>query len=78
MRVTQPVVSWVVYQAVGRNGGGRAMCPESEWPTLEAAGHVLIRAGLTNEGEAERLARGTSGDAKPRANARDAALTPGV
>jgi len=42
------------------------MCPESEWPTLEAAGHILIQAGLVNEGEAERLARGTSGDSKPR------------
>jgi len=52
------------------------MCPASEWPTLEAAGHTLIQAGITNEGQAERLARGTSGDAKPRASSRDAALTP--
>jgi hypothetical protein len=66
MRFTKPVESWVVYQTVGKNGGGRAMCPTAEWTTLEAAGHLLIQAGLTNEGEAERLARGTSGDAKPR------------
>jgi len=76
MRFHQPVGPWVVYQTVGKHGGGRAMCPASEWPTLEAAGHTLIQAGITNEGQAERLARGTSGDSKPRASSRDAALTP--
>lgn len=76
MRFTKPVESWVVYQAMAKRGGGRAMCPASEWPALEAAGHTLIQAGLVNEGEAERLARGTSGDTKPRASSRAAALTP--
>jgi hypothetical protein len=78
MRFTQPVESWVVYQAVVKGGGGRAMCPASEWPVLEAAGHTLIQAGLMNEGEAERLARGTAGDAKPRAGSRDSALAAGA
>jgi hypothetical protein len=72
MRFTKPVDSWVVYQATGKHGGGRAMCPASEWPTLEAAGHILIQAGLANEGEAERLARGASGDTKPRGGGRTA------
>ena len=74
MRFTKSVESWVVYQAVAKRGGGRAVCPDSEWPALEAAGHTLIQAGLVNEGEAERLARGTSGDAKPRASNRAAVL----
>jgi hypothetical protein len=26
--------------------------------------HTLVRSGITNEGEAERLARGTAGDSK--------------
>jgi len=76
MRFTQPVTSWVVYQVADKRGGGRAMCPASEWATLEAAGHTLIQAGITNEGQAERLARGTSGDTKPRATSRDAVLVP--
>ena len=28
--------------------------------------HTLIRGGITNEPEAERLARGTAGDRAPR------------
>ena len=78
MRFTQPVESWVVYQVVAPRGGGRAMCPAAEWPALEAAGHTLIQAGLVNEGQAERLARGTAGDAKPRAGSRDAAHVGGA
>jgi hypothetical protein len=74
MRFTKPVESWVVYQAVAKRGGGRAMCQADEWPALEAAGHTLIQAGLVNEQVAERLARGTSGDPKPRNGSRDAAL----
>lgn len=65
-----------MYQTVAARGGARAMCSAVDWPALEAAGHTLIRAGIGNEGEAERLGRGTSGDAKPRANSRDVALTP--
>jgi hypothetical protein len=39
------------------------------WDAMELAEpgyHTLIRSGVTNEAEAERLARGTSGDTKPR------------
>jgi hypothetical protein len=46
-----------------------AVCEQSEWDEMERARpgyHTLIRAGITNEGEAERLARGTSGDPKGR------------
>jgi hypothetical protein len=39
-----------------------ALCSQREWEALEQAtpGHYgLVRAGITNEGEAERLARAT-------------------
>ena len=49
MRFTKSVESWVVYQAVAKRGGGRAVCPDSEWPALEAAGHTLIQAGLVGD-----------------------------
>lgn len=54
---------WVVYRmgllkgAVGRG----AVCLQSEWDLMEASRpgqHTLIRGNITNEGEAERLARG--------------------
>jgi hypothetical protein len=47
-----------------------AVCVQSEWDATEAARpgyYTLIRAGIATEGEAERLARGTSGDPIPRA-----------
>jgi hypothetical protein len=42
-----------------------AVCEQSEWNEMERAKpghHKLIQAGITNEGVAERLARGTAGD----------------
>lgn len=60
------VVSWVVYK---QPDGTNAMCEQSDWDAMERAKpgyHTLIKAGITNEGEAERLARGTSGDSVPR------------
>jgi hypothetical protein len=50
-------------------GAVRAVCEQNEWDRMEATrpGHyTLIRGGITNEAEAEKLARGTSGDSKPR------------
>ena len=46
-----------------------AICSQSEWDAMELAKpgfHVLIRGGIASESEAEKLARGTSGDKKPR------------
>jgi len=71
MRKTENV-SWVVYQ-MSLNGhplGMNAVCEQSEWDAMELdrpGYHTLIRAGIANECEAEKLARGTSGDAKRRA-----------
>jgi hypothetical protein len=46
-----------------------AVCDQSEWYEMEWAQrghHKLIQAGIANEGEAERLARGTAGDTPKR------------
>ena len=68
---TEKVVSWVVYQMTihGKPAGMNAVCEQSEWDAMELGRpgyHKLVRAGITNEGEAERLARGTSGDTVSR------------
>ena len=50
-------------------GGMRAVREQAEWDALERAKpgvNTLIQGGITNEGEAERLARGTSGVARPQ------------
>ena len=65
---------WVVYNRPmkGCPDGIRAICEQSEWQAMELAKpgyYTLIQAGIVNEGEAERLARGTYGE-KPRKNSR--------
>jgi hypothetical protein len=60
-------VSWVVYQMTLKNNAVRinAVCEQSEWDAMKLAQpgcYTLVKAGITNEAEAERLARGTSGD----------------
>jgi hypothetical protein len=62
---------WVVYRMAvrGNPDGVNAVCEQAEWDALELAKpgvHQLIRAGIPSEGEAERLARGTSGDPATR------------
>jgi hypothetical protein len=64
-------LSWVVYRVTlkGQADGPNAVCEQAEWEALERdrpGVHTLIRAGIASEGEAERLARGTSGDPTPR------------
>jgi hypothetical protein len=60
------VETWTVYQAVKGNAAGiRSVCTDSEWQALEMSHpgiNVLVQQGLTHEADAERLARGTSGD----------------
>jgi hypothetical protein len=63
--------AWVVYtmDPLGKTPGIMFVCTQNEWDAMELARpghHTLVRSGITNEGEAERLARGTSGDPKPR------------
>ena len=62
MTKNRAVLCWVVYEKTihGKASGIHAVCEQSEWDEMERAqpgGHVLIKAGITNEGEAERLAR---------------------
>ena len=72
---TATAESWVVYRMpVRRTHGMRAVCEQAEWDAMELAKpgyNTLIQGGIRNEGEAERLARGTSGEPRPR-NARRA------
>ncbi len=67
MRAGEPVL-WVVYRmAHDRKADGRnVVCEQGEWDEMERhrPGHYsLVREGIASEAEAERLARGTSGDA---------------
>ena len=69
MGKTERIVSWVVYKMTlhGKPLGVNAVCEQAEWDAMELARpghHKLVRAGIATETEAERLARGTSGDAK--------------
>jgi hypothetical protein len=55
---------------VNNNAAGmNAVCEQREWDAMERARpgcHTLIKSGIASEAAAERLARGTSGDPKPR------------
>ncbi len=67
MRKIAEVMSWVVYRMTihGKATGMNAVCEQGEWEAMESAApgsHKLILAGITNEGEAERLARSVSID----------------
>jgi hypothetical protein len=63
-----PIVTWVVYEMglPKQSQGMNAVCVQSEWEEMQRRQpglHKLVRAGIASEAEAERLARGTSGDA---------------
>ncbi len=71
MRKAEQCVSWVVYVNTGHKqaNGLRVVCEQDEWDRMELdrpGHHTLVRSGITTEAEAERLARGTSGDPKPK------------
>ena len=62
---------WVVYKAIlrGNPEGINVVCEQAEWEAMELSKpgqHTLVQDGITSEGEAERLARGTSGDPAKR------------
>ncbi len=64
MNQTEKPKSWVVYRMTIHNkaSGVNAVCEQAEWEAMELnrpGYHTLIKAGMTNEGEAERLARST-------------------
>lgn len=70
MNRTEQVGPWVVYlMTVHKKPSVNAMCSQSEWEEMEREKpgyHTLIQGGIASENEAERMARGSSGDAKPR------------
>jgi hypothetical protein len=62
--MSQPGIteSWVVYRkSIHKKASAIfAVCEQVEWDAMERASpghHTLIRAGIANEGEAERFAR---------------------
>jgi hypothetical protein len=62
MRKTKECMTWVVYRMTihGKPSGQNAVCEQGEWEAMERVQpgyHTLLLAGITNEGEAERLAR---------------------
>jgi hypothetical protein len=63
--------TWVVYQSVqGKQMGAKSICELREWEALERSNpgaNELLIGGLQSESQAEKLARGTSGDVKKRA-----------
>ncbi|MCE9533318.1 MAG: hypothetical protein K8T89_19650 [Planctomycetes bacterium] len=72
MRKTK-VESWVVYRKSltvhGKELGSNAVCEQSDWDEMELSRpgfHTLLQSGIQNEAEAEKLARGTSGDPPKR------------
>jgi hypothetical protein len=61
--------TWVVYEisAQEKAGGRMAVCEQGEWEEMERwrpGYHTLIRQHIRDESEAEKLARGTSGDVR--------------
>lgn len=77
MRITEVCNAWVVYRMTlhGNAVAGNVVCEQREWDALEAARpgfHTLLHTGLKTEQEAEKLARGTSGDTPPRGSKKKA------
>ena len=73
--------TWVVYRMTlpGNAVGGNVVCRQQEWDAIEKARpgyHVLLHSGLKTEQEAEKLARGTAGDPKPRGDRKKAETKP--
>ena len=66
MRKSAQAGPWAVYQmTVQGKPGPKVVCFQQEWDAVEEGDpslHRLIKGGISNEGEAEQLARGASGD----------------
>jgi hypothetical protein len=73
MRKSDEQLLWVVYRMTihGKPSEMHAVCEQREWDEMERAQpgyHTLLLQGITNEGEAEKLARssGISADARAK------------
>ena len=81
MSQIEKVITWVVYRMTirGKPTGTNAVCKQDEWEAMERAApgyHTLILAGITNEGEAERLARSSPLDGDTSKPPKSQALPP--
>jgi hypothetical protein len=68
MHQSKEAVAWVVYRVMTARNAGTRICEQGEWDLMKqlAPGHYsLVRAGITNEAEAESLARALSGFVSP-------------
>jgi hypothetical protein len=70
MRKSTQALAWVVYKkTINKKAPAMSVvCEQAEWDAMELAepgSHTLVRAGITNECEAESLARATSGYVAP-------------
>ena len=68
MEKTNQAVGWVVYRKTmslnGKSNGLVSVCPQGEWDAMELANpgyHTLVRAGISNEPEAEASGEGHFG-----------------
>ena len=70
MRESEKIEDWVVYEIVqGAQAGMKSVCKLSEWAKIDELHpgmNCVIQQGIKTETEAEKLARGTSGDVPPR------------
>jgi hypothetical protein len=71
MRMSEREETWVVYRAVvgGEATGSLAVCGQwerEEYELVSPGQRSLVEGGIESEGVAERMARRTAGDAKPR------------
>ena len=65
MNPAESSVEWVVYRMTihGKPSETNAVCEQCEWDAMELSRpgyHTLVKAGIPNEGEAERFARAAS------------------
>lgn len=73
MRDVPKIRAWGVYETViGTHAGMRFVYTEDDWKMVESRDqgkNRIVKGGIVDENEAEKLARGTSGDAKVRTGA---------
>jgi hypothetical protein len=58
---------------------GNVVCEQREWDALERSRpgfHTLLHTGIKTEQEAEKLARGTAGETRPRGAEKTAPVVP--
>ena len=71
MRNAEVCHAWVVYRMTLHSGAtaGNVVCEQREWEVLDRLRpgfHTLLHSGLKTEQEAEKLARGSAGETRPK------------